>query len=95
MSSDIGSDLPLPRRGVLSGKSSRTSRRWRLFFVRFVILPLMPQGFLFLSSTSCSKLQAQHGNVEILTATNFHDRFIVFDDEKSYQRFVNHHIGKN
>ena len=35
-SSDIGSDLPLPRRGVLSGKSSRTSRRWRLFFVRFV-----------------------------------------------------------
>jgi len=28
-------DLPLPRRGVLSGKSSRTSRRWRLFFVRF------------------------------------------------------------
>jgi hypothetical protein len=35
-SSDIGPDLPLPRRGVLSGKSSRTSRRWRLFFVRFV-----------------------------------------------------------
>jgi hypothetical protein len=30
------SDLPLPRRGVLSGKSPRTSRRWRLFFVRFV-----------------------------------------------------------
>jgi len=28
-------DLPLPRRGVLSGKSPRTSRRWRLFFVRF------------------------------------------------------------
>ena len=27
-------DLPLPRRGVLSGKSVRTSRRWRLFFVR-------------------------------------------------------------
>jgi len=36
ISSDIGSDLPLPRRGVLSGKSPRTSRRWRLFFVRFV-----------------------------------------------------------
>jgi hypothetical protein len=30
------SDLPPPRRGVLSGKSSRTSRRWRLFLVRFV-----------------------------------------------------------
>jgi hypothetical protein len=30
------SDLPQPRRGVLSGKSPRTSRRWRLFFVRFV-----------------------------------------------------------
>jgi len=30
------SDLPLPRRGVLSGKSPPTSRRWRLFFVRFV-----------------------------------------------------------
>jgi hypothetical protein len=30
-----GSDLPLPRRGVLSGKSPRTSRRWRLYFVRF------------------------------------------------------------
>jgi hypothetical protein len=29
-------DLPLPRRGVLSGKSPRTSRRWRPFFVRFV-----------------------------------------------------------
>jgi hypothetical protein len=29
-----GSDLPLPRRGVLSGKSPRTSRRWRLYFVR-------------------------------------------------------------
>jgi hypothetical protein len=29
-------DLPLPRRGVLSGKSLRTSRRWRLFFVRFL-----------------------------------------------------------
>jgi len=29
-------DLPLPRRGVLSGKSPRTSRRWRLFLVRFV-----------------------------------------------------------
>jgi hypothetical protein len=29
-------DLPLPRRGVLSGKSPRTSRRWRLFVVRFV-----------------------------------------------------------
>ena len=27
-------DLPLPRRGVLSGKSPRTSRRWRLSFVR-------------------------------------------------------------
>jgi hypothetical protein len=36
LSSDIGPDLPLPRRGVLSGKSPRTSRRWRLFFVRFV-----------------------------------------------------------
>ncbi len=36
ISSDIGSDLPLPRRGVLSGKSSRTSRRWRLSLVRFV-----------------------------------------------------------
>lgn len=33
-SSDIGSDLPLPRRGVLSGKSPRTCRRWRLFFVQ-------------------------------------------------------------
>jgi|HubBroStandDraft_5_1064220.scaffolds.fasta_scaffold23249_7 hypothetical protein len=32
----FGSDLPQPRRGVLSGKSPRTSRRWRLFFVRFV-----------------------------------------------------------
>ena len=32
----LRSDLPLPRRGVLSGKSPRTSRRWRLFFVRFV-----------------------------------------------------------
>jgi hypothetical protein len=31
-----GFDLPLPRRGVLSGKSPRTSRRWRLFLVRFV-----------------------------------------------------------
>jgi hypothetical protein len=30
------SDLPLPRRGVLSGKSPRTSRRWRLSLVRFV-----------------------------------------------------------
>jgi hypothetical protein len=30
-----GSDLPLPRRGVLSGKSPCTSRRWRLFFVQF------------------------------------------------------------
>ena len=29
-----GFDLPLPRRGVLSGKSPRTSRRWRLFFVQ-------------------------------------------------------------
>jgi hypothetical protein len=29
-----GFDLPLPRRGVLSGKSPRTSRRWRLSFVR-------------------------------------------------------------
>jgi hypothetical protein len=28
------SDLPLPRRGVLSGKSPRTSRRWRLFLVQ-------------------------------------------------------------
>jgi hypothetical protein len=32
---DIGSDLPLPRWGVLSGKSLCTSRRWRLFFVQF------------------------------------------------------------
>jgi hypothetical protein len=30
------SDLPLPRWGVFSGKSPRTCRRWRLFFVRFV-----------------------------------------------------------
>jgi len=29
-----GFDLPQPRWGVLSGKSPRTSRRWRLFFVR-------------------------------------------------------------
>jgi hypothetical protein len=29
-----GSDLPLPRWGVLSGKSQRTSRRWRLYFVQ-------------------------------------------------------------
>jgi len=36
ISSDIGFDLPLPRRGVFSGKSPRTCRRWRLFFVRFV-----------------------------------------------------------
>jgi hypothetical protein len=36
LSSDIRPDLPLPRRGVLSGKSPRTSRRWRLFLVRFV-----------------------------------------------------------
>ena len=34
--SDIGSDLPQPRRGVLRGKSPRTSRRWRLFFVCFL-----------------------------------------------------------
>jgi hypothetical protein len=33
--SDIGSDLPLPRWGVLSGKSRCTSRRWRLLFVQF------------------------------------------------------------
>jgi hypothetical protein len=32
-----GFDLPLPRRGVLSGKSLRTSRRWRLFFVRSLL----------------------------------------------------------
>ena len=43
----IFSDLPLPRRGVLSGKSPRTSRRWRLFFVRFVILPLCLKAFYF------------------------------------------------
>lgn len=35
-SSDMGFDLPLPRRGVLSGKFPRTSRRWRLSFVRLV-----------------------------------------------------------
>jgi hypothetical protein len=29
------SDLPLPRWGVLSGKSPCTSRRWRLYFVQF------------------------------------------------------------
>ena len=28
-------DLPLLRWGVLSGKSPRASRRWRLFFVQF------------------------------------------------------------
>jgi hypothetical protein len=28
--------LPLPRWGVLSGKSPCTRRRWRLYFVRFV-----------------------------------------------------------
>jgi len=31
------SDLPLPRRGVLSGKSPRTSRRWRLLLVRALL----------------------------------------------------------
>jgi hypothetical protein len=35
ISSDTGSDLPLPRWGVLRGKSSRTSRRWRMYLVRF------------------------------------------------------------
>ena len=34
------SDLPLPRRGVLSGKPPCTCRRWRLYFVQFQSLSI-------------------------------------------------------
>jgi hypothetical protein len=45
--------------------------------------------------TAYSKLQAQRGNVEVRTAANFHDRFIILDDDKCYQLGSSiNHIGK-
>jgi hypothetical protein len=45
--------------------------------------------------TAYSKLQAQRGNVEVRTAANFHDRFIILDDKKCYQLGSSiNHIGK-
>jgi hypothetical protein len=37
-SSDVGSDLPLPRRGALKRQIQRRGRRWRLFFMQFIRL---------------------------------------------------------
>ena len=36
--------MPLPRRGVLSGKSPCTGRRWRLFFVQLQLLDFAKIG---------------------------------------------------
>jgi hypothetical protein len=59
-----GSDLPLPRWGVLSGKSPCTSRRWRLFSVRFVLgRMLRPSLAATAHSTVCFPLPIHAGPV--------------------------------
>ena len=42
-----GSDLPLPRWGVLSGKSRRTCRRWRLYLCASLSLILVLERVLY------------------------------------------------